>query len=321
MAETTASSLDELQAKAEQKKDYVQQIIRQLERAMSSSSEDDRRWLESLLHPNDPSFRTIVKLVISPKYQGFWPLTCVCLRALWMILKMAQMKFDLRDPDLGWKVLVELAGDDLAFEVRRDVCKLVEGPELRVACLALMVMAELGPCVLKADRVWRIMDLLQAVPDRADDLSEVALRVHAWGSESRLELCLAAVQHPGGRLLVEVLLQVINRCDEKRRCRAVKVLSGCLSRPEGSDFLYTNDARVLVEILLRELPNNVENVKAFECHAECFKALTTNCAAARAHRREEQLQLMADLRDDERCEHEVRTKSAEILAVLAQAGA
>merc|ERR1719401_1032078 len=122
--------------------------------------------------------------------------------------------------------MVELAGRELANEAFVVVCGLADRlQEPLVACNALILLAELGPEA--ADEAFgarlsaSLLDLFVALPDRADDLVEVALRVHAWGSAHREALLAEAVQHPGGRLLGEVLLQVINRANKGRRVRAV----------------------------------------------------------------------------------------------------
>merc|ERR1719215_41014 len=194
------------------------------------------------------------------------------------------------------------------------------GSEPNVACNAILLLGELGPEAfpphLLQQYLTQLLDLFVALPERADDLVEVALRAHAWGGERRAALLAKTVSHEGGQLLCEVLLQVINRADKRRRLRAVKVLAGCLTLPNSERLLYTNDIRVLVEILLRELPNNAGDAVAFGCHAECFKALTQRCKAARAHRKEEALQVLGKLCEDEKNEPAVRRKSAEVLTAL-----
>ncbi|CAE8736748.1 unnamed protein product [Polarella glacialis] len=174
-----------------------------------------------------------------------------------MLLRIACSLFSGSDANVGMQALVELAGDELAREVLLETCQMAEREdEPLAACNALIVLAELGPKVFRPQLVPRLLDLLQALPDRAADLAEV----HAWGGEARSALLLGAVQHPGGKLLCEVLLQMVNRCDAKRRLRAVKILAGCLTMQGGESLLYTNDARVLVRHLvipsstLRPLP-------------------------------------------------------------------
>merc|ERR1712183_795057 len=106
------------------------------------------------------------------------------------------------------------------------------------------------------------MDLFTMLPDRAAELSEVALRMHAWGEPARSALLGIIVSHPGGKLLCEVLLQHINWSDDYG-LRSVKVIAGCLKLPFGTDLLYTTDAKVLVEILLRELPIHARDAEVF----------------------------------------------------------
>jgi len=115
------------------------------------------------------------------------------------------------------------------------------------------------------------------------------------------------------------LLQVVNRADVKRRLRALKVLTGCLSQPGSERLLYTNDARVLVEILLRELPNQADEEQAFICHADCFKALARRCEVAREHRRSEVLQVLHDLHEDDCSTPIIRDQCAAVYAAVTAA--
>jgi len=297
-----------------------------LERALESNSQEDRQWLRKIIDPSDPCFPTLIKLFIEPKYQSFVGLRCVALRAVQILLRIAAQFVGGREADhnVGASILLNLAGEELANQAFAEVKRMVQGSEPNVACNAMLLLGELGPEAfpphLLQQLLTQLLDLFVALPERADDLVEVALRAHAWGGERRAALLAKTVSHEGGQLLCEVLLQVINRADKKRRLRAVKVLAGCLALPNSERLLYTNDVRVLVEILLRELPNCAGDTVAFACHADCFKALATRCEAARAHRREEALQVLEDLRDDDRCESTVRGKCAEVLAALAQSG-
>lgn len=310
-----------LQVKAEEKREFVQDFIRSLERALASDGQQDRQWLRKIIDPSDPCFPTLIKLLIEPKYKGFVGLRCVSLRAVQIILRIAGQFVGGRDADhrVGFSILMKLAGEDLANEAFVEAGRMAQGQEPNVACAAMLLLGELGPEALPPNLLKQLLNLFVQLPERADDLVEVALRAHAWGGQHRASLLKHAVTHQGGQLLCEVLLQVINRADKKRRLRALKVLSGCLVLPDSDGLLYTNDVRVLVEILLRELPKHVEDEVAFGCHAECFKALTLRCDAARVHRREQAVQVLQDLCEDEHSTPAVRSKCAEVLEAFGEA--
>jgi len=311
----------DLQAKAGQKHEAVQNLIRNIEQAVNKNEDQDRQWLQSILDPKqNDCFPTLIKLLIAPQYKGFVGLRCVALRAVQLMLRFAGHIAQASDRNLGWLCLVEMAGAELAEEVYPEVVDMAEHGEPTATCLAMLLLAELGEEALPLEMVPRLLDLFLALPDRAEDLVEVALRIHAWGGERRAMLLAAAVSHMGGKLLCEVLLQVVNRADEKRRMRALKVLAGCLALPSSESLLYTNDVRVLVEILLRELPNHSGDAASFACHADCFKALVARCGAARAHRTSEALQVIEDLYHDEDNESAVRAKCAEVLSVISKGG-
>lgn len=316
----------ELQAKADQKLDFVQKFIRNLESAFLRYEAEERAWLKKIIDPDDPCFRTLVSIVVTPKYAGFIALRCASLRAIQMILRIAVSTVTTTvwavGANTGMKLLVELAGEQLARDAHSQICGLAECPDedkALLSCDALLVLAELGPEALEPRLVHRSLGLFQTLPDRADELVEVALRVHAWGGKHRKTLLEAAVLHPGGPLLGEVLLQVVNRSDPVRTLRALKVLSGCLSRPSSENFLYTNDVRVLVEILIRELPSHVGDDASFTVHIDCFKALVTRCRAARDHRPEDAREVLRELSEDEQTSAAVRTKCAEVLSDLTHA--
>lgn len=125
-----------------------------------------------------------------------------------------------------------------------------------------------------------------------------------------------AVAHDGGRYLGEVLLQVVNRGDPIRRLRAVKVYSGCFAMPNGAQFLYTNDKRILVEILMRELPIHAGAAREFVAYAECYRVLVLQCQVARAHQYQSAIQLFDLIGDNAQNPMEVRNKCEEVLALL-----
>jgi len=308
-----------LQEKAKQKQEQVQHFIRSVERACEQNSEEDRQWLLQVIQPSNPCFATLVRLIYEPKYKGCLDLCACCLRAVQMLLRIARTMFEDSDPNLGWKTFVELAGNTQAEQALPELRTLAEQKVDRVvASNAITVLAELGPIALNSALVPRVLELFEETPDRASDLSEVALRVHAWGGECREQLCSAivGVNHNGGHLLVEVLLQMINRCDFKRQQRAAKVLTGCFILVEAKEWMYTNDSRLLVELLLREIPAKAEDPKAFRCFSNCAKALLSCSQAAASHRRDELWQVMEDLRHDERLEASVHEDCVEVLKVI-----
>jgi hypothetical protein len=318
----------ELQARAEEKRKFVQQIVQDLDQAIRNPRQpQEKEYLRQIINPDDPCFRTLINLLTLPKYAGFVALRCVVLRAIQMILKVAvnmlkpgsQQTAADQDANVGMKVLIELVGKSMAEQAFTELCLMVDRTcDALVACDAMLVLAELGPKAFEAtdgSRVTRLLDLFAALPDRASELVEVALRVHAWGGATRATLAEAAVTHDGGRYLGEVLLQMVNRGDRMRRLRAVKIYSSCFVVPNGTDFLYTNDKRVLVEILMRELPL-YENAAEFVCYAECFKVLVAQCEITRDHKHRESIQVFADLGENELSPPEVREKCAEVLALL-----
>lgn len=327
---TSNAPSTDLEAKAEQKREFVQEMIRNLEKAVRNSHQpEEKRYLRNFIEPDDQCFRTLISLMTSPKYAGFVSLRCVVLRAVQMLLKIAQSLYNMEDrgnkkqtpatadENSGMKVLQQLVGDQMASEAFRELALMVNGTEQAlVACDAMLVLAELGPQAFETRFVHTLLDLFASLPDRASDLVEVSLRVHAWGGPVRLELLQAAVTHDGGRYMAEVLLQVVNRRDKVRQMRAVKIFTGCFSLPNGSQFLYTNDKRVLVEILLRELPRYAGNAAEFVCLAECYRALISQCEVARSHHDADAIQLFEDHGEDDRFPRAVSEKCTEVLAVL-----
>mmetsp|Transcript_10863 Transcript_10863/g.26019 ORF Transcript_10863/g.26019 Transcript_10863/m.26019 type:complete len:340 (-) Transcript_10863:262-1281(-) len=308
-----------LEAKARVKTEHVQQIIRSVEKAAEQNSDEDRRWLLDMVQPANPCFPTLVRLICQPKYKAYDSLRAVCFRALQMLLQIGKFMITeaARDPDLGWKTFVELAGSERASEAYPEiVLSAGEQAEMVVSFNAISLLAEIGPSAMTLEHVQRLVHFMEVLPDRASEISEVSLHVHAWGGEHRSVLCETIVRHPGGKHLVEVLLQMVNRCDHRRQQRALKVLTGCFMLPEGRDLLYTNDARVLVEILLRELPEHAEDLAIFECYTSCMQALASVSPAARQHRRDELFEVLDDLRQDDRLEMAVRDHCAEVISAM-----
>lgn len=308
-----------LQAKAAHKLEFVQTMIRRLEKAMINNSEEDRQWLRNLIDPNDTCCRTLVLLVVERKYREFMALRIACLRAVQIILRIAvQMVEQLETvAEVGMTVLIDLVGEPLTQEFLPEIRSMARYEEEPLAaCNALQLLGELGPQALVLEFVPRLLQLFEVLPDCADDLVEVSLRIHAWGDEHRATLIELMIVHPGGNLLCEVLLQVINRADEGRKLRAVKVLTGALSQDNSEGLLYTNDVRVLVEILHRDLPDHAEDVVAFVCYADCLKVLAIRCKVARQHQNDDVCQMLQDLNGDDRNELTVREKCAEVLSVI-----
>lgn len=79
---------------------------------------------------------------------------------------------------------------------------------------------------LPPDDIPLLLKCFVDLPEEADYLVEIALRAHAWGGEHRRRLLAETIAHPGGQLLGEVLLQVVNRAEPRRHSRAVKARRG-----------------------------------------------------------------------------------------------
>lgn len=193
-------------------------------------------------------------------------------------------------------------------------------PVVQVA--SLLVLADLFAEVPRGQRlglwhiddlVGKLMHLLDTQPDHAGAIGDVALSVRPSAALVDGMRCT-----PGGRFLAEVLLQVLNRGDDARSLRAAELLGKGLaasSAVECNGFLYTNDAKVMLEILLRELPNHVED--AYARHAECLRAALSSCECLRSHRREEAIRVLEDCRDAARAPAAVRLKCTQALVFLA----
>lgn len=319
------SPAEALEARAEQKRAFVQEMIRNLEQAIRNSHQtEEKEYLRRIVNPEDPCFRTLINLLTLPKYSGFVALRCVVLRAVQMILKVAVNSLpgtSQQDPNVGMKVLAELVGKEMADQALKELFLMTartKDQQALAACDAMLVLAELGPeafVTTGGSSVLRLLELFAALPDRAVELVEVALRAHAWGGATREELLEVAVAHDGGKYLGEVLLQVVNRGERMRRLRAVKLYSGCFAMPNGADFLYTNDKRVLVEILLRELPTYTDPAE-FVCYAECYRALVSQCEMANAHLHQDLVQMFEDVEENVLSPPEVRKKCIEVLALV-----
>eukprot|EP00929_Paragymnodinium_shiwhaense_P037770 TRINITY_DN20065_c0_g1_i1.p1 TRINITY_DN20065_c0_g1~~TRINITY_DN20065_c0_g1_i1.p1 ORF type:complete len:368 (-),score=99.72 TRINITY_DN20065_c0_g1_i1:189-1292(-) len=314
----------ELQKKALEKEEIVRRIIQNIERALKNNRDQDRQWLQAVCDPSDACFRTLVQLAVEPKYEVFVRLRCCALRAVQMLLRVAVTMVQegraefASDASIGLRLFKEMAGDKLAlqaFPIILDAARKHETPLL--ACDCLFVLAELGPEALaEHELLLRMLDLFVVLSERADELVEVACRIHAWGGELRSQLLQAAAAHRGGKLMCEVLIQMINRADTMRKLRATKVLTGCLSMPSGETLLYTNDARVLVEILLRDLQNTADDVVSFTLFSDCLKAVISASDALRQEdKRQEFIKVLTMLQEDETVPPDVRQVAANVLAV------
>eukprot|EP00913_Durusdinium_trenchii_P032590 g30508.t1 len=262
-----------LKEKAKQKQEQVQHFIRSVERACEQNLEEET---EAPMKPTETPTETPTTLPARSRS-------------------------------------VELAGSTQAEQALPELRVLAEQQADRVvASNAVTVLAELGPCALTSTLVPRVLELFEESPGPSPVAGS---KVHAWGGECREQLCnaIVGVNHNGGHLLVEVLLQMINRCDFKRQQRAAKVLTGCFGLAEAKEWMYTNDSCVLVELLLREIPAKAEDPKAFHCFSNCVKALLLCSQAAATHRRSELWQVMDDLRQDDRLERSVRQDCVEVL--------
>jgi hypothetical protein len=309
-----------LEAKAEQKHKFVQEMINTLEKAIRSSHQPEAlSYLQQYAHPENKCIRELINLLIAPKYMAFVALRCVTLKAVQIILKVAVgfLSQGQGNRDSGMEAMRHLVGENLAAEAVQEFVNCAnKTEEAGQACDAMLVLAELGPEAFEPALVTKLLELFAVVPERIAELGEVALRVHTWGGAARAELLQAAISHEGGIYLGEVLVQVANKGDKAHQMRAAKIFSGCFNLSNGSQFLHTNDKRVLVEQLLRELPNSAGNVTEFVCFAECYQALISHCEAARYHHQLEAIQLFEELGEDDQCPPEVAMKCTQALAIL-----
>lgn len=201
-----------------------------------------------------------------------------------------------------------------------DLCnKASQRQQPGVQCAALLLLADLfaehdedwsfGSWTCR-DVVMHLLELFETQPTYAEDLVKVALHI-----QPRTILVNQAILHRGGMLLCEVLLQVVNSGDSLQSCQAAGILAACLALPSSEELLYTNDIRVLVEILEREIPRHAEDPEAR--HAECLRALLMRCTVARNHRTEDVSRVLEDVRNYACAAPEVRVKCGEAMTYLA----
>mmetsp|Transcript_50257 Transcript_50257/g.106786 ORF Transcript_50257/g.106786 Transcript_50257/m.106786 type:complete len:327 (+) Transcript_50257:74-1054(+) len=316
---------DTLQEKATEKLKTVQALIKGIESAFNNSTDEDKAWLRKIIDPSEDHGINLTRLFVEPKYRTFVWLRCAALRALQLLIRVARI-FLPRDQDhnAGCAFFVELVDRDLATEAFNMAIGLTKGADQNLAFGAIIFLTELGPEAFPLQELPSMVEtylgLFLDLSHRADDLVEVALCLHSWGDERRAELLRATVQQKGGRRLCEVLLQVINRGLDARPSRALKVLTGCLSLSGSDHLMYTNDVRVLVEIIQRELPAQAELAAHgdFACYANCYKALVMRSAPARVHCRDDMLEVLQSLESDPRCDAEVHRHCKEALAIMAK---
>lgn len=321
------SPAEDLRSKAESKREFVQKFIRNLERAERQNTEEDRQWLHQVLRPQDPCFLTLAKLLVEPKYEGFVSLRCVVLRAIQMMLRFSvSMVASSGNPaaesaNVGVLCFVELAGEPLARAAVSQVCAIAGGRwEDLLVCNALLVLAELGPDVVDPRLCLELVAIIERLPEREEELVEVALRMHSWGGPQREAIVEALVTHPHGSQVGAVLLTLINRGTPGRRVRAVKLVSGCIQHQRADRFVYPPDVPVLMEILLRELPESSPDESAFGSLAELYMALMHHYAEYRQHRRARLEEMLYELRCSELAVPDnVRRFCAQWLCTLRQA--
>lgn len=303
------------QERNDQRLQQVRIFLCSIESAMYSEDAETKQWLAKRVDPRDTCVRALIKIVLQPKYKSQLALLCTTLRAVQLLLQVANSLSGI-GVDGGVDRLRELAGEPLAVQTLPQLRLMAAGPQPFLACNALLVLAELGSRVdFSREFLERLLELLTELPERSEDVVSGALRVYCHQGSARQLLIEVMTSHPNGRLLGEVMLQVVNRCGTFRDA-ALEVLTSCLYSPVGRDYLYSNDARVLLEILLRELPNHMREVGAFCLHADCLKALMLCSEPARSHRRDEVITLLEDLSRDEVSPPDIRLKCREVLQAV-----
>jgi len=326
----------DLEAKAEQKCKFVNKMIHRLDKAIRNlDKKEEQEYLRKALEPG--CFSTLIELLVAQKYTSFVNLRCAVLQAIQMILKVASAAV-VKEPQgnrrtstvgasqgasCGLKVMRQLAGEANTTEALRELTFIAtESKQAALVFDAMVVLAELGPEAFGAEYMSTLMhkliELFAVLPDRQKELTEVVLRAHAWGGDIRSQLLqeIISQQEGGSRYLGEVLLQVVNWGEEARQVRAAKILADCFEKPDGSRFIYTNDKRLLVELLLRELAGHAGNAAKFDSFAKCYQALISQNGAAREHQKEEAIQLFEAHGEDDRCSQEIIRKCTEVLAIL-----
>jgi len=315
----------EQKAKADEKESIVRENIQNIEHAMQRNQREDREWLQQLIVQRSECFITLVKIVISSKWEVFVRLRCMVLRALQLMMRVARTFVTddhAQNPNLGMLLFREMAGEELADQAYPIIAKTaLEHEESVLSCDALLVLSEMGAEALEPKTVTeRMLELMAECHDRLHELAEVAMKIHRYGGRMRQTLLEVSLTHPGGRHLSEALVQVCNR--EKRgeeTLRAAKMITGCISAETGTRrFLFTNDARVLVEVLFqRHLPNAAQDPERFGVFAAMLKAMYSNYSDLQSHHRDQICQVLSDLRDhDEQTHPLVRSSCAEVLGVM-----
>lgn len=296
--------------------EQVRRFLCSIESAMYSDDPETKQWLAKRVDPRDTCVRALIKIILHPKYRSQLALLCTTLRAVQLLLHVAN-NLSGYGVSGGLDRLRELAGEPLAVQAVPQLRLMAAGPQAFLACNSLLVLAELGPRGdFNREFLERLLDLLTELPERSEDVVSGALCVYTHQGSACSLLIDVMTSHSNGRLLGEVMLQVVNRCGSGYE-NALEVLTNCLYSPAGRDFLYSNDARVLLEILMRELPNHTREVVPFCRHANCLKALVLCSEPARGHRKDEVIALLEDLSRDDLSLPDIRLKCREVLNVTA----
>lgn len=200
-----------------------------------------------------------------------------------------------------------------------QICKRLEpqnSPEVR--CAAMMVLADMlagqpetAHCDgwSSRDLMQRVLSLLESDPEHADSWTDVALHIGRGSA-----VVQAILQHSGGRLLYEALLQAVNRGSVFRQRCAAALFAVCLAAPGGADLLYSNDSRVLTEILQRELPTHADDEEAQ--HAHCLVALLRSNNGSAKYFSKDFRVVLEDMHISSNSAPQVSKRCAEAIALL-----
>jgi hypothetical protein len=343
----------QLAAKAKEKEEEVQAILTNVTKAMAKSDQEEapRRWLNNCLYERlderDNLISNLVKIAVSRRYRSFYRLRIMVLRAIQLLLRVAiehkrPNNPQATDGQVGMLCFRELVEQTQLIEqfisvLKDTLCKpepvpskpedgtsVEDGltPEKWLSFNALLMISELGQEeLLNREVLHRLLDLFQDFPQ---DLVDVVLRFHAYDASPyifRNMLSEIIVRHPGGSLLCEVLIQLVNKSHADvgdRKLRATKVLTGCLALPSSGLVLHTTDARVLCEILLREI-TEAKDVPACSVFVECLKAFISSCRATLEDRHWERLvDVMTEVRDRRTSPVELQSSCSQLLAIAEQ---
>mmetsp|Transcript_32304 Transcript_32304/g.77459 ORF Transcript_32304/g.77459 Transcript_32304/m.77459 type:complete len:310 (+) Transcript_32304:86-1015(+) len=226
-------------------------LIRSLEVARPEDPEI-LAWVQGLSSKEAGTILTLVSILQRPPREGLLVQACRVVVLLSELLPrvVATQVVDLYPDvlqDLTDRALGPLGGED--------------GIKPEEACASLMCVAELRKTLEASWRadvlvqvVKRTLELMQELTgDRVMDAVTVFVKTCEGGFQDAV---LGAIRrNPLARLLSETLLQVINRGHAKVQAQCLALMIELLS-VEG--VVFANDRRILVEVVLRELPNAVE---------------------------------------------------------------